>query len=120
MDWVAHYSERKVTNVTAKYSQLERARLVAFDLVQNGQLRVRVDLQPDSRGPKALIFRRRNRRDSNGAELIWYIIGFKQGDCDHVLSVFEDGAILLGGQLEQGKLFHEPIAPFEWEMDLVR
>lgn len=118
MHWVAHYPDRLIGESEQKYSQLERAKLLAFDLMLGERLLVRVDLQADSFGPKALIYRRRVQQSIGGEQISWYIIGFKQQDIHHIIYVFEDGTVLLGGQPEAGKMFQEPIEPFVWEVDL--
>ena len=123
--WIAHLENgSRLSQLDGvNYDVLPRQKLVAFDLWHLGQLKIRVDLRPDSGGSKALIWRRRTQMTLQGDEQNWQIVGFQRHQNNvishHLIYLFEhDGSILLGGEPAQGLDFQEPIQPFEWESDL--
>lgn len=109
ISWVAHYNDGTEAHQSEgiSYADLDRSNLQAFDLWQNGRLLVRVDLRQDdvSEGvePRRLIYRRRVWANSNGEEMVFYLIGWQRRvkgvKVQAVNYVFEhDGSVLLGGQ----------------------
>jgi hypothetical protein len=71
-------------------------------------------------GVKNLIWRRRTQVNS-GIETIWHIVGWQRATGSHNLAcVFEhDSSILLPGEPGLSP-FLSPVAPFEFERDLMK
>lgn len=129
LSWVAHYSDNTVLAQAdgASYSQINRHKLVAFDLVSEGHLLVRVDLRPNdvSEGVEArrLIWRIRHLANTNGNGSQIHLIGWQRRvngrNVQAINYVFEDGVVLLGGQFTNQD-FMDEIVPLECEMDLIK
>ncbi len=129
-NWVAHYADGSILRQSegAVYGDVERERLVAFDLWQGERLVVRVDLRDvDVDGEvegRRLIWRIRHRKTMKGEDLTVNMIGWQRNvrgrNVQSICYVFEDASILMGGQFVAGGAIpmHE-IAPLECEADLI-
>jgi hypothetical protein len=124
--WIAHYNDGS-QYPQGTFSKIDRSRLVAFDLLKDKSLFLRVDLRPadvdKDIGPKRLIYRKRVRKDNATGEtvLTWYLVGWqrkvKGRNVQSINYVFDDGVIMHGGQFTKGD-FQDPIDPLPWELDL--
>ena len=115
--FVAHLDNGSaITPDVIPYRDIPRQNLVAFDIVLGDTLVVRVDLRPDKKATKNLIYRKRNQLNNRGEMLEWLIVGWQRTTGEYSLCyVMADGSILLGGEPEDGKDFQEPVQLFEWE-----
>lgn len=130
--WIAHYIDgsnlRQYNNgVTNSYQDIERHRLVAFDLWRDEQLLVRVDLRDNDNSSeieaRRLIYRKRHQMTDKGHHLTFYMVGWQRKvngrNVQAINYVFEDGGILLGGQFtDEGGLPMHAIAILPYEQDL--
>ena len=124
--WRAHYTDGTDLWQDGKhgYHDIDRDNLVAFDLWQGNRLLVRVDMSSgDVRngvGPKRLIWRKRHTTDGS-TDQIMHMAGWQRKvngtNVQSICYVFEDGAVLLGGQWNENE-FSYPIAVLECERDL--
>jgi hypothetical protein len=122
--WLAHYDDGSSYR-QGNFGDIQRNRLVAFDLLKDNELCVRVDLRvndsSDGIEPKRLIYRRRTRKSEKGDQLVFHLIGWQRKvlgrNIQSIAYVFEDGGVLLGGQFT-GQDFQHAIVPLEFEADL--
>ena len=123
--WVAHLEDgSRVWQDKGAYSNLPRDRVIGFDLWHGDRLAVRLDMNPDWYGRKALIYRKRTLQDNHGNKLSFHVLGWQRdigGQIAHnLVYVFEhDGSVLLGREPDNLD-FQDPIEPFPWENDLKR
>lgn len=125
--WLAHYDDGDQlaqANGTT-YADIDRDRLQAFDLWRAGRLLVRVDMRNDGgpdHGPKRLIWRVRNQVDTGGHSLRLHLAGWQRTvngrNVQAICYVFEDGAVLLGGQFDESVPFMSAVQPMACEADL--
>lgn len=114
LTWRAQYDDGRQLSQLApdgtrhKYQDIERERLVCFDLWRGERLLVRVDMRDDSgdgMGPKRLIWRIRTELTSRGATNRVHMAGWqrtvKGRNVQAIAYVFEDGAVVLGGQFQE-------------------
>lgn len=127
INWQAHYTDGSTLSQLSgyTYADIDRERLQAFDLWQDNRLLIRVDLRDDSDkevGRRRLIYRLRTQMNSSGQEVKFYMVGWQRTVSGRnivaINYLFEDGAILLGGQFTNDELM-DAIVPFPWERDLV-
>jgi hypothetical protein len=131
--WRAHYGEHDFLpqhqgDHTNTVEDIDRQRLVAFDLWQDDVLLVRVDLRDNDTDSEVerrrLIYRIRHRITERGDRLKVYLVGWQRRirgrNVQAVNYIFEDGVILLGGQfIENDILPMGAIAPLPHEVDLI-
>lgn len=120
--WIAHYSNGdKLSQADgAKYQEIDRDRLVAFDLWGNRRLLLRLDLRDDGLPTKRLIWRIRSQFHSDGRQERIHLVGWKRAingyEVQTMAYVFEDGTVLVGGQpIEQDYLGDVVLHDFERE-----
>ena len=115
--FVAHLNTgAALTQENINYRDIPRDKLVAFDIFLEGRLILRVDLRPDSKATKSLIYRKRNQLNNRGELLEWLIVGWQRVTGEKSLCyIMSDGSVLLGGEPKDGKDFQEPVQLFEWE-----
>lgn len=112
--WQAVYSDDTVLSQVGDdgsrhtYGDIDRARLVAFDLWRDGALLVRVDMRGDSNGEvgeKRLIWRMRNWLRGDGGHDRVHLVGWqrtvKGRNVQAICYVFDNGAVVLGGQFNE-------------------
>ncbi len=124
--WRAHYSDGTDLwqDENHGYHDIDRDRLVAFDLWQENRLLVRVDMTGGDEhkgvGPKRLIWRKRHTHDGS-TDQVMHMAGWQRKvkgvNVQSICYVFEDGVVLLGGQWNENE-FSYPIAVLECESDL--
>lgn len=129
--WVAHYNDgralyqEKPDGSKHTYADIERDKLVAFDLWVGDRLIVRVDLRPDRLGdsPKRLIWRMRHLMNDKGRDDVIHLVGWQRTvggeNVQAICYVFEDGAVLLSGEWGGEGGYMHPITLLECEKDLV-
>lgn len=115
MHWIAHYDDgsfldqsRNGASPPATYTDIDRDRLIAFELIKDGTVLVALDFRDDTGGdpdigPKRLIWRRRNTINGRGGQHILHLVGWhrtvKGRNIQALLYVNEQtGQIAMGGQ----------------------
>lgn len=116
------------------YHQIDRNRLVAFDLWQGDHLICRIDMRPDRNdsalGPKRLIWRKRHIMNDRGRHDVIHLAGWQRTvnastngrDSETVQAicyVFEDGTVLLGGAWGGDAEYMHSIVPLACEESIV-
>ena len=133
IQWVSHYLDgTKLEQFPTEgdkhtYKDIDREKLIAFDLWKDNQLLVRIDLRDDTKGDTAigrrrLIWRMRHIMRSDGEHERLHMAGWQRKvngiNIQSICYTSEDGVIVLGGQFT-GEDFMDPIGPLEWETDLL-
>lgn len=113
--WIAHYDngvefKQESGNI---YPDVDRSKLIAFDLWQQEKLLIRIDLRGDKLGKKHLIWRMRNQIRSDGHKERMHLVGwFRDIEGKTVVAmcyVFENGTVLLGSQWRKDDYMHPVI-----------
>ena len=132
LTWLAHYEDGTTLaqgqdrwGRPASYADIDRSRLVAFDLWQGERLVVQVDLRDDSNGEvgrRRLIWRIRHQLDSAGNQAKIHLVGWQRTaggrNIQAICYVFEDGVVMLGGQWNEGRGFMYQVVYHDFEQDL--
>ena len=137
--WQAIYSDSSILDQHkgAKYQDIDRSRLAAFDLWLHPdkgpgiepRLLIRVDLRDDTIegvGPRRLIWRQRHTLSSKGEEFSFHLVGWQRTvrppqteiggrNIQAIAYVFEDGAVFLGGQFDERDIFMYSVQKLECE-----
>ena len=126
--WTVHYNDgqRFSLSNSFKYSNIDREKMIAFDVWFGSRLVLRIDFNNDDCTadiePKRLIWRKRQRMHTNGYEEIFYMAGWQRKvkgiNIQSIAYITQDGAILMGGQFVERDI-QSPIVPVEFETDLV-
>ena len=105
------------------YHQIDRTKLVAFDLWQGDRLLCRIDMRPDRLGdsPKHLIWRIRHLMNDRGRDDKIHLAGWQRKvngeNVQAILYVFEDGTVLLGGEWGGDVEYMHDIVPLACEKE---
>ncbi len=139
--WQAIYSDGIILDQFkgARYQDIDRSRLVAFDLWQHPddpwkypegykgpgvepKLLIRVDLRDDTIngiGPKRLIWRQRHSLNSRGEEFSFHLVGWQRTvegiNVQSIAYVFDEGGVFLGGQFDERDIFMYSVQQLECE-----
>ena len=103
------------------YQDIQRDKLVAFDLWQGDRLLCRIDMRPDRLGdsPRHLIWRIRHIMNDRGRDDRIHLVGWQRTvngeNVQAILYVFEDGTVLLGGEWGADVEFMHAVTPLECE-----
>ena len=106
------------------YHQIDRTKLVAFDLWQGDHLICRIDMRPDRLGdsPKHLIWRIRHMMNDRGRDDKIHLVGWQRKvrgeNVQAILYVFEDGTVLLGGEWGGDAEYMHGIVQLECEKEI--
>ena len=106
------------------YHQIDRTKLVAFDLWQGDHLICRVDMRPDRLGdsPKHLSWRIRHMMNDRGRDDKIHLVGWQRKvrgeNVQAILYVFEDGTVLLGGEWGGDAEYMHGIVQLECEKEI--
>ena len=134
--WQAIHSDGSILDQFkgAKYQNIDRSRLIAFDLWQHPdkgpgvepKLLIRVDLRNDTQdsiGPKRLIWRQRHSLNGRGEEFSFHLVGWQRTvegiNVQSIAYIFDEGGVFLGGQFDEKDQFMYSVQPLECEADLV-
>lgn len=99
-----------------RYQDIERDRLVCFDLLRGDAVLVRVDMRDDSGGslgPKRLIWRMRKELNDKGHRSCVHLAGWQRlvngRNVQAIAYVFDNGAVVLGGQFNDADPLMYPV-----------
>lgn len=110
LHWIAHYDNGETlpqllqNGETNTYKQIDRDRLISFDIWRNEKLLFRLDLWPNAAGKKHLIWRKRHRIRSDGTRTMFHLVGWLQEDTIQMHAVFDEGFVLSFG--DWNDVFH--------------
>lgn len=125
--WRAHYSTGETLYQKAPdgskhaYHDIQRDKLVAFDLWQGDRLLCRIDMRPDQLGdsPKRLIWRIRHIVNDKGRDDKIHLAGWQRTvrgeNVQAICYVFENGTVLLGGEWGGDAEYMHAVVPLECE-----